>query len=76
LKKQTVEEVGGLLCEAGSAAEILSAVLLDLGPTKQEARDAAERMNAASEQLKLAGNELRGIMPEAPKGKTWLKGGL
>ncbi|KAL7529712.1 hypothetical protein ACHAXR_003112 [Thalassiosira sp. AJA248-18] len=77
LQREAVVVVGNHLITCGEAIGLLStkvAVLDPSGGKSEEGKLSAQRMQYASEQMILAGNELIGVKKEKPKGKSWLKG--
>jgi hypothetical protein len=74
LQKQSVAQTGDCLISCGEALEGLSLAIQSLDDTLEEARLSSQRMGYASQQMILAGKELRNDKKEAVKGKAWLKG--
>jgi hypothetical protein len=66
--------VGGHLVSCGRALETLALSVESLDPDSQEGQLAGQRMVYASQQMILAGKELRGEKKEGVKGKGWIKG--
>ena len=76
MMKKPVTVVGVHLVTAAAAIDELSPLVTALAPQRKEAQDAGQRMGFAAEKMRLAGNNLQGIAPKKPAGKSWLKGGL
>ena len=66
--------IGTKLVEGGQGLQQLSPILVSLDVANDNAALSSQRMNYAADQMILAGNELQGVKPEKPKGKSWLKG--
>ncbi|KAL7545101.1 hypothetical protein ACHAWF_008456 [Thalassiosira exigua] len=74
MRGEGVDVVGGHLTTCGEALQVLSARVGALDPSRDEGTSSARRMLYASEQMIVAGRELRGEEKEKPKGKSWIKG--
>jgi len=74
LKRLTVGEIGDSMVECGVSLEQLALGIQKISPELEETKTSGGRMLYAAEQMRLAGNNLKGIMPEKKKGKAWLKG--
>ena len=67
-------EVGTSLVECGSALEHVATSIRDLAPEVGEASQSCDRLTYGAIKMKEAGDNLRGVKKEKPKGKAWLKG--
>lgn len=78
LQRIAVSDVGRQLEHAGSQLAILAALMPQLLPDDGNAASAlsGQRLAYAAENMMRAGQELQGVQPPAPKGKSWLKGGI
>lgn len=75
MKKESVSDIGKKLVICGDALEQLAMQIGRLNTSAlQEGQDSKGRMLYAAEMMKLAGNNLMGVLPEPKKGKGWLKG--
>ena len=74
LRKESVNEVGQQLISCGDALEALAIAVGELDPSSAEGKLSSQRMVYASQQMILAGKELRGEKRETGKGKSWIKG--
>ena len=74
LQRASVDVVGKHLVDCGEALGSLSAKVGALDASSSEGKLSAQRMMYASQQMIVAGRELRGEKKEKPKGKGWIKG--
>lgn len=74
MQRITVPKIGVHLSTAGASLLELAQVVPATLPNDETAQLAGQRMTYAGEQMVLAGNNLQGIQPKKPKGKSWLKG--
>ena len=76
LRREKLEDVvAGHLISAGEALLLLSMSVEGLDENSPEGKLSAQRMGYASEQMILAGNELKGEKKKPMgKGKAWIKG--
>lgn len=75
LQRAALARIGQYLVEAATALQTLSQLLPALDDTAASASVlAGQRLEFCVVQMTLAGNELQGIVPTTPKGKSWLKG--
>lgn len=74
LRRSPLSEVGDHLVGCGNQLEQLSCQILELVPDASNGQVSSQRMAYASEKMIEAGNELRGVQKNKPKGKSWLKG--
>jgi hypothetical protein len=76
MQNQPLTSTGAKLAEGGESLKLLSALVSNsnLALENPNASMSGQRMNFAADQMILAGNELCGVKPEPPKGKSWLKG--
>jgi hypothetical protein len=73
--RASMSSTGEKLVQAGAALDTLAPLVVALAPERQEARDAGQRIQFASQKMMEAGNELQGKTTTIPTGKSWLKGG-
>jgi hypothetical protein len=74
LRKEGVNEVGQKLISCGGELEALAIAVGELDPSSAEGQLSSQRMVCASQQMILAGKELRGEKKETARGKSWIKG--
>ena len=74
IQKENVDNVGHHLICCGGSLEELAFIIKRLDVESEEGKLACQRMVYASQQMMLAGKELRGEKKEAAKGKSWIKG--
>lgn len=74
LQKESVGNVGDHFVSCGEALEMLALALKTLDEESEPGQMASQRMMYASQQIQLAGKELRGDKKEKATGKAWLKG--
>ena len=72
LQRASISTIGIHLETAADQLALLATLIPQLDAS---ASLAGQRMAACAEKMTLAGQELQGIQPEAPKGKSWIKGG-
>ena len=71
-QRASVPSTGQRLVDAATALQILATLVPALHTS---AALAGQRLEFCASQMTVAGNELQGIVPAKPKGKSWLKGG-
>ena len=77
LDREGVEVTGRYLVLAGEALEMLALAIKEIDANSQDCITSSERMVYASQQMILAGEELKGRDEKrVVKGKGWLKNGL
>lgn len=77
LDREGVEVTGRYLVLAGEALEMLALAIKEIDVNSQDCITSSERMVYASQQMILAGEELKGgDEKKVVKGKGWLKNGL
>ena len=77
LQRASVPTVGQHLVDAAAALDALAALVPALVEKDDDnANLAGQRLAFCAERMKVAGQELQGVVPAKPKGKSWLKGGL
>ena len=74
MRNEMPQSVGTRLVEGGQHLQHLSSTVAKLDKANSNASLSSQRMSYAADQMIEAGNELRGVKKEAPKGKSWLKG--
>ena len=74
MQGQKVSVVGDKLISCGESLQLLAMLVKSLDPTSADGELSSQRMVYASEQMILAGNELKGEKKEKAKGKSWIKG--
>eukprot|EP01082_Thalassiosira_pseudonana_P012318 g11055.t1 g11055 contig48:45134-45895(-) len=74
MQGQKVGVVGDKLISCGESLQLLAMLVKSLDPTSAGGELSSQRMVYASEQMILAGNELKGEKKEKAKGKSWIKG--
>ena len=79
LQKESLDVIASHFISTGEALLLLSMTVQVLNDDESSSSDddgkvSAQRMVYASEQMILAGNELKGEKKEKPKGKSWIKG--
>mmetsp|Transcript_16205 Transcript_16205/g.26517 ORF Transcript_16205/g.26517 Transcript_16205/m.26517 type:complete len:286 (-) Transcript_16205:84-941(-) len=76
LQKESTGVIASHLISAGEALLLLSMTVQELDEKSEDGKLSAQRMVYASEQMILAGKELKGDMKDddKPKGKGWIKG--
>eukprot|EP01082_Thalassiosira_pseudonana_P005600 g5191.t1 g5191 contig19:134970-135998(+) len=74
MQGQKVGVVGDKLISCGESLQLLAMLVKLLDPTSAYGKLSSQRMVYASEQMILAGNELKGEKKEKAKEKSWIKG--
>lgn len=75
LQKEALDVIAGHLISTGEALLVLSMTVEVLDEASEDGKLSAQRMVYASEQMILAGNELKGEQKKPMgKGKAWIKG--
>ena len=76
LQKESTDVIGNHLISTGEALLLLSMTVQVLDDKSEDGKLSAQRMVYASEQMILAGKELKGDKKDdnRPKGKSWIKG--
>lgn len=74
LQKESLDVIAGHFISTGEALLLLSMTVEVLDESSNDGKVSAQRMVYASEQMILAGNELKGEKKEKPRGKSWIKG--
>jgi hypothetical protein len=76
LQKESTDVIGNHLISTGEALLLLSMTVQVLDDKSEDGKLSAQRMVYASEQMILAGKELKGDKKDdnRPKGKGWIKG--
>jgi len=74
MQRAPINEIGDSLFQCGYHLGQLAFTMREISPEMSEMLESSQRMAYASEQMMEAGNNLRGVIPEKPKGKAWLKG--
>ena len=74
LQKESLDVIAGHLISTGEALLLLSMTVEVLDEESEDGKLSAQRMVYASEQMILAGKELKGEKKDKPKGKSWIKG--
>ena len=76
LQKESTDVIGNHLISTGEALLLLSMTVQVLDDKSEDGKLSAQRMVYASEQMILAGKELKGDKKDdnKPKGKGWIKG--
>mmetsp|Transcript_9181 Transcript_9181/g.19010 ORF Transcript_9181/g.19010 Transcript_9181/m.19010 type:complete len:299 (+) Transcript_9181:61-957(+) len=74
MRREAVDVVGGLLMDCGEALGALAIAVEGLDPESEEGKLSSQRMGYSSQQMILAGKELRGEKKEKAVGKSWIKG--
>ncbi len=75
LRNESLDVIANHLISTGEALLLLSMTVEVLDEESEDyGKLSAQRMVYASEQMILAGRELKGEKKEKPKGKSWIKG--
>mmetsp|Transcript_19318 Transcript_19318/g.30217 ORF Transcript_19318/g.30217 Transcript_19318/m.30217 type:complete len:266 (-) Transcript_19318:163-960(-) len=74
LRNESLDVIANHLISTGEALLLLSMTVEVLDEESENGKLSAQRMVYASEQMILAGRELKGEKKEKPKGKSWIKG--
>lgn len=74
MQRASLNVIGQHLTDCGEALELLSMKVESLDPNCNEGKLSSQRMVYASQQMILAGKELRGEKKEKAVGKSWIKG--
>jgi len=74
MRREPIDEIGICLYECGVNLATSATKFETLAPEREEAKLCSQKMMVASDQMREAGNILRNIRKEKPKGKSWLKG--
>jgi len=74
LRSESTHVIATHLISTGEALLLLSMTVQVLDEECEDGKLSAQRMVYASEQMILAGKELKGEKKEKPKGKSWIKG--
>ena len=72
MQRASLPTIGRHLVEAATALSTLATLLPIL---HESAALAGQRLEFCATQMTVAGNELQGVTPAKPTGKSWLKGG-
>jgi len=75
LQRIPVSDVGTSLTDAAVQIKVIARLLPQLAPNESDAALAGQRLDYCAQQMTRAGQELQGVVPDKPKGKSWLKGG-
>ena len=75
MRRESVDVVGKHLISCGEGLQALAMIVEGLDPSSSgEGKLSSQRMVYASQQMILAGKELRGEKKEKTVGKSWIKG--
>ena len=73
LQRIPITHIGQHLADAAAQLATISALIPQL---HESAELSGQRLGFCAEQMTKAGHELQGVVPDKPKGKSWLKGGM
>lgn len=73
LQRISIAEIGQHLTDAATQLATIATLIPQL---HESAELSGQRLGFCADQMTKAGQELQGVVPENPKGKSWLKGGL
>ena len=73
LQRLPLTDIGARLTDAATQLHTIATLIPQL---HADGELAGQRLDFCAQQMTKAGQELQGVVPDKPKGKSWLKGGM